>query len=176
MKLGGRVDRRGIRGQSRPRCADPAAPSIWHPWAAKHSLDEVALLVSVFVEGMDALACRVVRDDRDRTPVDQKCSALVLTESRRPNQGRRSTLRTAGDTRRPVGMHPYTLAIERFPSSRSGEVHHHETRKIEAADDAAAIQQAKSVANELFSAHGAKVVIMVIGPTSGRPIETIERG
>jgi hypothetical protein len=72
-------------------------------------------------------------------------------------------------------MHPYTLAIERFPTSRSGEVHHHEMRKIEA-DDAAAIQQAKSVADELFSAHSAKVVIMVFGPTSGRPIETIERG
>jgi hypothetical protein len=73
-------------------------------------------------------------------------------------------------------MHPYTLAIERFPNPQTGGVHHHEMKTIEATDDAAAIQRAKFIANELFSAHGAKVVIMVIGPTSGRPIETIERG
>jgi hypothetical protein len=72
-------------------------------------------------------------------------------------------------------MHPYTLAIERWPISQSAGGHHHETRKVDAADDAAAIQQAETIADELVSAHGAKVVIMVIGPTSGRPIETIER-
>ena len=73
-------------------------------------------------------------------------------------------------------MHPYTLAIERFPISRSAEVHHHETKKIDATDDAAAIRQAELVADEQSSAHRTKVVIMVIGPTSGRPIATIERG
>ena len=72
-------------------------------------------------------------------------------------------------------MHPYTLAIERFPTSPGGAPQH-EMRKIEAADDTAAIQRAKFIADELSSVHGAKVVVMVIGPSSGRPIETIERG
>jgi hypothetical protein len=52
-------------------------------------------------------------------------------------------------------MHPYTLAIERFPNPQTGGVHHHEMKTIEATDDAAAIQRAKFIANELFSAHGA---------------------
>ena len=72
-------------------------------------------------------------------------------------------------------IHPYTLAIERFPTSPSGPPQH-EMRKVEAADDTAAIRRAKFIADELSSAHRAKVVVMVIGPTSGRPIETIERG
>jgi hypothetical protein len=71
-------------------------------------------------------------------------------------------------------MHPYTLAIEQFPISQSG-AHNHDRQVIQAADDAAAIERANSIADELFSARGARVVVMVIGPTSGRPIETIER-
>ena len=73
-------------------------------------------------------------------------------------------------------MHPYTLAIERFPSPQTGGAHHHELKTIEAKDDAEAIQRAKFIANELFSAYEVKVIVMVIGPSSGRPIETIERG
>ena len=73
-------------------------------------------------------------------------------------------------------MHPYTLAIERFPATPSGGEHQHETRTIHADDDVTAIQRARFIADELFKAHGAKIIIMVIGPSSGRPIETIERG
>jgi hypothetical protein len=39
---------------------------------AKHSLDEVALFVGILVEGMAALAGRVVGDDQGRTTVDQE--------------------------------------------------------------------------------------------------------
>jgi hypothetical protein len=95
--------------------------------------------------------------------------------------GVQAATRTSGNTIRlqaileSIGMHPYTLAIERFPISQSGSAHHHDRQVIQAVDDAAAIERANSIADELFSARGARVVVMVIGPTSGRPIETIER-
>ena len=71
---------------------------------------------------------------------------------------------------------PVHSAHRAFPASTAGGQHHHETKKIDAVDDAAAIQQATVIANELSSSHGAKIIVMVVGPSSGKPIETIERG
>jgi hypothetical protein len=73
-------------------------------------------------------------------------------------------------------MRPYTLDIEIHPASpRGGEYPPHEKRVIHATDDSSAIQQAKAVADDLASTRGTKVIVMVIGPSSGHPIATIER-
>jgi hypothetical protein len=67
-------------------------------------------------------------------------------------------------------MRPYTLAIECFPASPSGGEHHHESQVVHATDDAAAIQQAETIAHDLATSRGSKVVVLVIGPSSGHPI------
>jgi hypothetical protein len=46
---------------------------------------------------------------------------------------------------------------------------------IHAPDDKAAIRQAEEIAEGLASSRGTKVVVTVIGQSSGRPIATIER-
>ena len=42
-----------------------------------------------------------------------------------------------------VAMHPYTLAIERFPSPQIGGAHHGALNTIEAKDDAEAIRMSE---------------------------------
>jgi hypothetical protein len=63
----------------------------------KHSLDEVALFVGILVEGMAALAGRVVGDDQGRTTVDQELLQAVAVAGgiSSANVSRRERLKVA---------------------------------------------------------------------------------